>query len=308
MAESPSEAVEEDPIQPAVKEIIEETTNAPMVSQKGPETRPPCCVCLEQYDTVLMHTQTLCECAVCKGCMSEYVRAMIMSGMVLDLPCPSCERALEHSEIESIAGKDLFLKFETFSHVRTLARNPNTKWCPTPDCNTALEATVGSITTKCPTCKVEICASCWANHGNMGCEEYQKKKKKADRKLERKFKKWKKAASRCPTCKAVVEKMEEDNGGNCNHMICTLCTTEFCYLCGRAIPPIGHFERNNVFGCPGLQYAQVDAGARLPRLKAKTKVVGRISGKVAITLVAMPVVLAVALPISIVAGVYIAQR
>jgi hypothetical protein len=52
----------------------------------------------------------------------------------------------------------------------------------------------------------------------------------------------------CPNCGLIVEKEE----GGCNHMICSKCKYEFCWICG-AKYDVDHFNRSNVFGCSGMQ-------------------------------------------------------
>ncbi len=83
--------------------------------------------------------------------------------------------------------------------------------------------------------------------------------------------------------------------GSCHHMVCTRCAEEFCWLCGKAIPPIGHFDRNNLRGCPGLQFTG-ESFAPLRRFGAKSRVVGRYTGKVVAGILLTPIVVAVGVP------------
>jgi len=43
----------------------------------------------------------------------------------------------------------------------------------------------------------------------------------------------------CPRCGALIVKMDD---GSCNHMTCTVCAAEFCWLCMQEISDI-HYLR-----------------------------------------------------------------
>lgn len=122
---------------------------------------------------------------------------------------------------------------------------------------------------------------------------------------EKMFLKWAtKKTRKCPTCKVVIEKVVD---GSCNHMICGVCHTEFCWLCGEKIPPFGHFAKNNIRGCPGLQFG-VDDMSAMRRFGAKAQVVGVYAGKGLLVTLAIPLALAVAVPIAAVVGVQVARK
>lgn len=52
----------------------------------------------------------------------------------------------------------------------------------------------------------------------------------------------------CEQCSSPIEK----NGG-CNHMTCTHCKFEFCWICGSPFK-VNHYSLFNLRGCPGLQF------------------------------------------------------
>ena len=57
----------------------------------------------------------------------------------------------------------------------------------------------------------------------------------------------------CPRCKVPTHKSE-----GCNHMRCSRCQEEWCWLCGRGITPGGaypaHYKWWNPLGCGGAQF------------------------------------------------------
>lgn len=43
----------------------------------------------------------------------------------------------------------------------------------------------------------------------------------------------------CPVCTSSIVKM---NDGSCNHMTCSICETEFCWLCMKEITDLHYFS------------------------------------------------------------------
>ena len=56
---------------------------------------------------------------------------------------------------------------------------------------------------------------------------------------------------KCPHCGYATEKIE-----GCNHMTCSRCNKEWCWVCKAKMPNNWwgemHFEGYNLFGCPGV--------------------------------------------------------
>jgi len=66
-----------------------------------------------------------------------------------------------------------------------------------------------------------------------------------------KFDAWSKANTKpCPNCKAGTQK----NDG-CNHMTCSNCKHQWCWICNGQYTP-NHFDKLNVLGCPGMQFTE----------------------------------------------------
>ena len=67
---------------------------------------------------------------------------------------------------------------------------------------------------------------CFQWHDDFTCEQYRNWKIENDQEAAR-FEKWRKIhTKKCPNCHSDIEK----NGG-CNHMTCSHCHYEFCWLC-----------------------------------------------------------------------------
>ena len=97
---------------------------------------------------------------------------------------------------------------------------------------------------QCTRCNYEICMKCaLPYHKQKNCKlELDNAMKEYFDGLENKTQ-----VTNCPQCGLIVEK--EDGG--CNHMICSKCQYQFCWICGMKYT-VNHFDRNNVFGCQGL--------------------------------------------------------
>lgn len=50
--------------------------------------------------------------------------------------CPECTELLYINDIYSFLGRDsqIIKRYETFSIRRVLSADPDTRWCPAPDC------------------------------------------------------------------------------------------------------------------------------------------------------------------------------
>lgn len=54
----------------------------------------------------------------------------------VQLTCPECNELLHPTDIYSLMAHcpDLIRKYETFALRRVLMMDPDTRWCPAPDC------------------------------------------------------------------------------------------------------------------------------------------------------------------------------
>eukprot|EP00455_Lapot_gusevi_P035947 TRINITY_DN3987_c0_g1_i2.p1 TRINITY_DN3987_c0_g1~~TRINITY_DN3987_c0_g1_i2.p1 ORF type:complete len:241 (+),score=35.13 TRINITY_DN3987_c0_g1_i2:41-724(+) len=165
---------------------------------------------------------------------------------------------MEEKEIlDLISGNQgLVEKYHKFKRNALIARNPNARWCPTPECDTVMEGSSFQPRLECPKCHKAICFNCnqpW--HGRQKCEEV----------LDEQYSDWArgKDVQTCPQCRVRIEK---DLG--CNHMTCFSCKYEFCWLCrGRYYS--GHFAPYNPFGCPGAQFVFEGPDAYRPGIIAR---------------------------------------
>jgi hypothetical protein len=136
---------------------------------------------------------------------------------------------------------NLVEKYKKFKKRSEIIKDKNKKLCPKPNCDSFLQK---SNKSKYVTCENghTYCFECLKPpHGNKSC----------DLNLENEFIKWTKGkrVKRCPRCKMYTEKNE-----GCNHMTCTNCKYQWCWLCeGKYI--YGHYDSGR---CKGQQFTKAD--------------------------------------------------
>lgn len=209
-----------------------------------------CPVCQDNFNKIDLKGIANCEGHLyCQGCIRDYTKTMIDSNRVMDIPCPD-------SECVNIAVPDLICaalhsfgdyELETrYKRIRNsaLALKWGKKICPNEDCYSILETINNGEYATCNMCKINVCLACNnLLHPGQPCARAD------DASLKRYVDTHN--VIKCPYCSV---KIIRDRG--CNHMTCSVCKHQFCWLCRKAYAP-GHYNKFNPFGCPGLQFGQV---------------------------------------------------
>lgn len=114
-----------------------------------------CSLCLAETSGDQFPNLRNCHHLTCVVCLQQYVRIEIQEGRV-NLKCPQCSEILHPNDIEMLVGEDsaLIHLYESLMLRRVLAADPDTRWCPAPNCTFAVVATG--------------CASC----PKINCERY----------------------------------------------------------------------------------------------------------------------------------------
>lgn len=205
-----------------------------------------------------------CRHRVCLDCMQRYITTEINHSR-LNITCPICSEPLHPNTIKDILqNESYYLKYESFMLRRVLAAEPDARWCPAPDCGYVVLA---NGCASCPKlvcgrdgCNTSFCYHCkqeW--HPNQTCSAASIQRNKrminsyniTDFTLEsaRPNQKTSKSSQptsiraddikECPVCASRIIKM---NDGSCNHMTCSICETEFCWLCMKEISDLHYFS------------------------------------------------------------------
>eukprot|EP00826_Nyctotherus_ovalis_P052630 TRINITY_DN670_c0_g2_i5.p1 TRINITY_DN670_c0_g2~~TRINITY_DN670_c0_g2_i5.p1 ORF type:complete len:442 (+),score=76.24 TRINITY_DN670_c0_g2_i5:102-1427(+) len=180
----------------------------------------------------------------CRNCVSEFLTMNITNRSILDLKCPEegCEARFTKADIRELCSKDIYQKYLDFRLDHEISMNKKLRWCPSPNCGRYVANPKGKSRVKCE-CGVEICFRCGEIAHKGSC------KKNSDEL----YKVWAKGRKiqRCPICKIRIEKNE-----GCNHMTCTHCKYQWCWICGNEYTS-SHYD-GIFFGCPLLQFTNSD--------------------------------------------------
>jgi ariadne-1 len=124
--------------------------------------------------------------------------------------------------------------------------------CPKAGCGMPVISDPATPMVRCPNtkCRYAFCHNCkTAWHSDVSCAQYQQWKLENENAGDL-FEEWKKQHSKaCPKCQAPTEK----NGG-CNHITCTACRHQYCWLCGETYQS-GHYALNTQHPCYGKQFS-----------------------------------------------------
>ena len=203
-----------------------------------------CPLCYCEVSTDQFPNLRSCHHHSCIVCLQKYVRIEIQEGRV-NLRCPhtQCSENLHPNDIEMLVGEDraLLTLYESLMLRRVLAADPDTRWCPAPNCTFAVVATECAT---CPKinceregCDFSFCYHCKAEwHPNQTCDMARAQRHPLSGESgvvggsELKV---------CPRCDVLIVKMDD---GSCNHMTCAVCGSEFCWLCMKEISDLHYLS------------------------------------------------------------------
>uniref|UniRef100_A0A3Q3IVT1 RBR-type E3 ubiquitin transferase n=1 Tax=Monopterus albus TaxID=43700 RepID=A0A3Q3IVT1_MONAL len=212
-----------------------------------------CPLCLMRHARERFPDIMTCHHRSCADCLRQYLRIEISESRV-NISCPECSERFNPHDIQMILGdRALMEKYEEFMLRRWLVAEPDCRWCPAPDCGYAVIAfgcaSCPKITCGREGCGTEFCYHCkqlW--HPNQTCdtarqERAQNLRLRSFRSSSLSYSQESGAAGDdikpCPRCAAYIIKM---NDGSCNHMTCTVCGCEFCWLCMKEISDLHYLS------------------------------------------------------------------
>lgn len=210
-----------------------------------------------------------CPHLFCMECLHTYVKIEIQEGRA-NLKCPQCTELMHPNDIAILLGDrygHLLTLYESLMLRRLLATDPDTRWCPRPNCTYAVIATgcasCPKIECERPGCGYSFCYHCKAEwHPNQTCDAARAQRHhKTFRSSSVPFSLESTGASAspsasgnvanaastgiysevkaCPRCQVLAVKMHD---GSCNHMTCAVCGVEFCWLCMKEISDLHYLS------------------------------------------------------------------
>jgi len=196
-----------------------------------------CGICYDdELSTMDSYSLGGCHHVFCRDCWSSYLENAFdisNSNAAVKLTCPHHECAMRvlPPDIRQIDEKYVAMWNERLFQA-FLLKSENYRSCPGPDCSTVARCESPSIAAiECPDCSTSFCFRCGCKpHEPAACDSYEQ----WYRIFTSDF--WvKKNSKPCPSCHAPIEKNQ-----GCNHMTCSQCSAQFCWLC--LSPMSGHFD------------------------------------------------------------------
>ena len=198
-----------------------------------------CIVCYEEIKKEdLEKVEINCGHLFCFDCWIEYIEEKLKCFDNIICMENTCKKEIPNEKIKEllINNNNLLNNFEKYIINKEVIKNPNKKFCPYPDCNgIGIMENLKNEKEKYIKCTKghKFCFFCLKEwHGNKLCKEV----------IEKDFHNWNKNknAQQCPNCKIWIEKNE-----GCNHIICSNCKYEFCWIC------LGKYDDNHftIGGC-----------------------------------------------------------
>lgn len=209
-----------------------------------------CLICCETYPQVHVYSLT-CNHRYCVDCYYRYIDNDIYKGELITCIDINCKYTIPHRDIDEIvwlteSGHDSIKTTDILASNRLLISCAkkyietkwNYRWCPGLDCNDFVELIEGDLDegnkpenidhvpiVKCPSYH-EFCFNCkFENHLPCPCWIVKLWITKCEDDSE--TANWIDANTHsCPNCQSSIEK----NGG-CNHMTCSKCNHQFCWIC-----------------------------------------------------------------------------
>ncbi|CAH0723553.1 unnamed protein product, partial [Brenthis ino] len=203
-----------------------------------------CPLCLSTFNASSMMRLAWCSHRCCEPCLRQYLAIEIFEARV-PVNCPVCHENMHPSDVRRIIdNQTLYDKYEEFSVRRALAADPDTRWCPAPDCSFAVVATgcasCPKLTCLAPGCGASFCYHCKAAwHPTQTCDAARRSRNPMPRPPLPLHDMELSEVKPCPRCSVFIVK-EED--GSCNHMVCCVCGAEFCWLCMKEVSDLHYLS------------------------------------------------------------------
>lgn len=188
-----------------------------------------CSVCFEQAMADTFSCLT-CGHIFCKNCWDIYFQIQIKQGITTGIECmqKDCHILVPEDFLcNALSKPELRDKYTQLSFTDHVKGHPELRFCPGPNCAVIVRSKeLKSKKVECSHCKTTFCFRCGIDyHAPTDCGTIKKWLTKCADDSE--TANYISAHTKdCPKCHVCIEK----NGG-CNHMQCTKCKFDFCWMC-----------------------------------------------------------------------------
>lgn len=190
-----------------------------------------CGICFEDEHAPDRMYSMSCRHAFCRICWKTYLETAINTEgprcLCTTCPEPRCGQVITEDDVSELAptAVEKFVQYQLRSFVET---NKKVRWCPGPSCEQIAvannsEGFEGEMTCRCGTA---FCLECGeASHAPLLCRTLAEWSQKCMDESENAN--WILVNTKeCPECHVRIEKNQ-----GCNHMSCSKCNYEFCWIC-----------------------------------------------------------------------------
>ncbi|KAF7558716.1 hypothetical protein G7046_g5437 [Stylonectria norvegica] len=192
------------------------------------QQQAPCIVCLGAGET-----HAPCGCSYCFHCIRNAIRFRLHSGYVFPPQC--CQTPIDGETVRHTGNPGLFHLYHQVA-AEAAVPDDSRKYCHNPHCRTFLAPlNDGRHSERCRACGLLTCKEClgpghldeeWCPGRDLSSEEGN-----IEDENEPQEDMWEYMDNNglvsCPRCRVIIELYS-----GCNHLTCTQCEAEFCYLCG----------------------------------------------------------------------------
>lgn len=188
-----------------------------------------CTVCMQKcaVDHVLGLT---CGHFFCRECWQMYFQVQIQSGLSTVIECmgKGCNILVHEDFVLSLLTNSILRdKYQEYTFSDHVKSHPELRFCPGPNCPVVIRAKICKAKRIiCNVCSTSFCFKCGIDyHAPTDCDTIKKWLTKCADDSE--TANYISAHTKdCPKCQVCIEK----NGG-CNHMQCSKCKHDFCWMC-----------------------------------------------------------------------------
>lgn len=185
-----------------------------------------CKICCDEKD-LSEGTAMGCKHFYCKPCYAEYLRIKVTDGPVCILtncPEPKCRQKVTRNLFHRLLQREDCARYDNYYVRNFIEQSKHMKYCPAARCDRVAVGS-GVVTIRC-VCANPFCFRCGEEaHEPCSCAQLAEWTQKCQNESE--TANWILANTRkCPKCSTRIEKNQ-----GCNHMTCSRCRYEFCWIC-----------------------------------------------------------------------------
>ena len=186
-----------------------------------------CKVCYNEFSSLKEGFSLGCGHVFCKNCFEMYLKSQVHDGPLCIIACcpePKCHQVVTAAAYKLFLDQNDAELYDRYLVRNFIEANKQYRYCPAANCEKILSS-VGCTSVGC-TCGEETCFRCGEEgHQPCDCETVRRWTEKCRNDSE--TANWMLVNTKqCPKCHTRIEKNQ-----GCNHMTCSQCRHEFCWIC-----------------------------------------------------------------------------